>query len=128
MAVVEKSVGIVLPEVGLDAADRKIHLRHLPSRRVGVLPINGDIFNISGMILNKLCRLHEHTARTAARIVHATFVGLQHVYQRFDNAGRRIEFAGEFSFRLGKFRKTVLIGASQNIFRVAMFVHPNIRK
>lgn len=46
----------------------KVHLCHLPCCRVGILTEHRDFIDVTTMVLNKLCGLHEHTARAAAWI------------------------------------------------------------
>ena len=76
MAIIEKGIRIISPEIGLDTANRQVHLRHFPCRRIGILTINRYIIDISRVTLDELCRLYKHTTRTAARIVNTTFIRL----------------------------------------------------
>ena len=72
----EKGIRIILSEIGLDTANRQVHLRHFPCRRIGILTIDRYIIDISGVALDELCRLYKHTTRTAARIVNTAFIRL----------------------------------------------------
>ena len=38
VAVIEEGIGVEFAEVGINAANGKVHLRHLPCGRVGILP------------------------------------------------------------------------------------------
>ena len=70
------AVAEIVAEIGLDTANRQVHLRHFPCRRIGILTIDRYIIDISGVALDELCRLYKHTTRTAARIVNTTFIRL----------------------------------------------------
>jgi hypothetical protein len=77
-------------------------LCHFPCGRVAVLSEYRDVVYVSLVFIDKLGRLYEHTARTAAGVVYAAAIGLQHFYQRADNTGRGVELSGQFAFSLGK--------------------------
>lgn len=71
VAVVEEGVGVELSQVGLDAPDGEVHLRHLPSCRIGILPIDGDVVDVALVVLDELRGLYEHPARAATRVIDA---------------------------------------------------------
>ena len=98
----KKCVCRILSQIGINAANSKVHLCHLPSGCVGFLTINRDIINVPRMVFNELCALNKHTAGTTARIVYAPLKRLQNLNQRPNNTGRRIEFTAAFSFLLCK--------------------------
>ena len=126
VAVVEEGIGVILSEVGLDATNSQVHLRHLPGCRVRVLTIDRDLVDIAGVALDKLCRLHKHTARAAARVIDTTCVGLQDINKGLDNAGRGVKFARQLALSLGKLREAVFVGTTEDILRVAVLVHLDI--
>ena len=68
VAVVEERVGIELAEVSLNTANGKVHLRHLPCGRVGVLTKDGNLVDIATVVFDEFCRLDEHAAGAAARV------------------------------------------------------------
>ena len=102
VAVVEEGVGVVLPQVGLDAPDGEVHLRHLPRRGVRILAVDRDVVDVAGVALDEARRLHEHPARTAAGVVDTPPEGLQHLHEGFDHARRGVEFAGQLALGLGE--------------------------
>ena len=79
MTIVEESVRVVTAEVGFDTTDGKVHLCHLPCCRVRVLSEHRNVAQIAAVVLNELCALDEHTARSAAGVIYASIVGLQHM-------------------------------------------------
>ena len=66
--VVYVSVSVEFAEVGIDAADSKVHLRHFPCGGVEFLTVNGNVIDASAVLLDELSGLDEHTARAAAGI------------------------------------------------------------
>ena len=123
MAIVEECVSVVAAEVGFDATDGKVHLRHLPCGRVGVLSEHGYVTQITAVVFDELCALNEHTARSAARVVHAAIVGLQHFDQCAYNAGGGIELASQLAFLLGKLGKAVFVCSAEDIAAAACVHH-----
>ena len=126
MLVVEECIGSKLTQVCLNATDGQIHLCHLPGRWVAILSEYGDVVEAALMFVDESGRLHKHAARTAARVVHATAKRLQHLDQRTHNAGRRVEFASQLAFGFGKLGEAIFVGATQNVFRVAMLFHLDV--
>lgn len=126
VAVVEEGVGVVLPQVGLDAPDGEVHLRHLPRRGVRILAVDRDVVDVAGVALDEARRLHEHPARTAAGVVDTPPEGLQHLHEGFDHARRGVEFAGQLALGLGEARETVFVGAAEDVLRVAVLVHADV--
>ena len=68
VAVIEEGIGVVLAQVGLNAADGQVHLRHLPGGGVGVLAEYGNPVDVAAVVLHELGRLHEHAAAAAAGV------------------------------------------------------------
>ena len=64
----------------------------------------------------------------AARVVNAAVIRLQYLDKRADDAGGRVKFSGKIALLFRKFRETILIGAPENIFAVAVLHHLNISK
>ena len=128
MAVVEEGVGVVLPQVGLDAPDGEVHLRHLPRRGVRILAVDRDVVDVAGVALDEARRLHEHPARTAAGVVDTPPEGLQHLHKGLDHAGRGVEFARQLALGLGEAREAVFVGAAEDVLRVAVLVHADVGK
>jgi len=76
MAVIKECICIELAEISFNTPNSKIHLRHFPCGRVGVLTENGNLVDVTAVVLNKLCGLNKHTARAAAGIVNTPVIGL----------------------------------------------------
>ena len=91
--VITETVTPTVAKVCLQTADGKVHVCHLPGVGVELLTIDGDIAQVTLMLLNELGTLHKHTARTTGRVIDAAFKGLKHFYDGTDNAGRGIEFS-----------------------------------
>ena len=68
MAVIKESIRIKFAKVSFDSSNRKVHLRHFPSSRVGVLTKHRNFVDVTAMILDELCRLHKHSAAAATGI------------------------------------------------------------
>jgi len=126
VAVVEEGVGVVLPQVGLDAPDGEVHLRHLPRRGVRILAVNRDVVDVARVALDEARRLHEHPARTAAGVIDTPPEGLQHLNEGLDDARRGVEFARQFALGLGEAREAVFVGAAEDVLRVAVLVHADV--
>ena len=126
VAVVEEGIGVILAQVGFNAADGQIHLRHLPGGGVGVLTEHGNPVDIAAVVLNEPGRLHEHAAAAAAGVVDPAVIGLQNLHQRAHHAGGGVEFPGELALLLGKFGQAVFIGAAQDVLAVAVLHHLNV--
>ena len=67
------------------------------------------------MRLDELFRLHEHAARTAAGVVDAAFVGLQHFNHGADDRARGVELAAALAFAACELAKEVFIDPAQHI-------------
>ena len=103
-------------------------MRHLPRIRVCLLTVDADFAQVSLVALYKLGALHKHTAASAARVIDSALVGFQYLYQRADNAGRRVELATILALQTGKLLQTVFIGSAQEVFLLTRIVHCYIRK
>ena len=124
--IIEERICGKFPQISFYATNSKIHLSHFPCGRVTVLPEHGNVVDVTLMPFNEFGRLYKHSSRTATRIIDTTTVWLKHFDQCTDNASWCIKLASQFSFRLGKFGKTVFVGSSQYVFGIAMFFHLNI--
>ena len=69
----------------VDAADGQVHLAETPGGGVGLLAVDGDVGAVAAVLLDELLGLDEHAARTAAGIVDAALVGLDHLHQQADH-------------------------------------------
>ena len=126
VAVIEEGIGVEFAKVSVNTANGKVHLRHLPCGRVGILPVDRNVVDISAVALDKFCRLHKHSAAPAAWIIHPSMIGLQNFYQCANHAGRRVEFARQLALLLGKFGKAVFIGSAENVLLVPVLDHADV--
>ena len=128
VAVLEKCICIELSQIGLDTSYGKVHRGHLPGSGIALLAIDRQIVDLASMVLHEIGRLHEHATGSAARVVHTAMIGLDNLNQRSNNTGWGIELSGVLPFLLGKLRKTVLVGAPENVSGVALLGHFHIRE
>ena len=70
---------VTMSDLGVDAADRKVHLGEAPRRVVGFLSPDRDVADSAAVCFDELLALHEHAARAAARVVDAALVGGEHL-------------------------------------------------
>lgn len=61
-------------QVEVDAAYGEVHRCQSPSGGIRFLPEDSHITQLATVGLNKLFRLHKHTTRTAARVIHFAVV------------------------------------------------------
>ena len=59
--------------------------------------------------------LHEHAGRTAARVVHPSFVRFQHLHQQLHDTPGGVELAAALAFRAGELRQEVFVNAPQHV-------------
>ena len=126
--VIIECVGKDIAQVRIQATDGKVHVRHLPRIRVCLLTVDTNLAQVSLVALYKLGALYKHTAASAARVINSALVRLQNLYQRADNAGRRIELATILALQAGKLLQTVFVGSAQQVFLLASIVHFYVRK
>ena len=126
VAIVKKGIGVISAQVGVNAPDGQVHLRHLPGGGVGILPIDRNIIDVPGVVFHEFRRLHEHAAAAAAGVVHPPVEGLEHLHQRFYHAFRREKFPRQLALVLGELPQAVLIGVAQNIPLAAVLDHLDI--
>ena len=91
MQVVVEAVSILLAKVGVDAANRQVHMRQPPSRWIRLLTVNADVADTSAVGFYELFTLHEHAAGTATGIEHAAFVWREHFNKHLNHATGRVE-------------------------------------
>jgi len=130
-----ETVGVLVAEIGFDAANGEVHLRQLPRGRVALLTEDADVaFGFGkgvsrarvaiagGVFFDELDRLHEHAARTAAGIEHAALVRGKHFDEQLDDAAGRVELPAFLAFRAGKLGEEILVHAPEDVFRPALRV------
>jgi hypothetical protein len=67
--------GVAVGDLGVYAADRKIHLRQTPGGVVRFLPVDRDVAELAAVRLDELLAADEHSARSAAGIVNRPLYG-----------------------------------------------------
>src|SRR4051794_32118798 len=76
------------------------------------------------MLGDEAFRLNEHPAGTAARIIDAAFVWLEHFDEHANDGTRRIELTTTLAFSSGKLAEKILVDATENVRRVrSLLVH-----
>ena len=93
MLVIAEGVAPAVAEVGVKSADGKVHVCHLPRIGIKLLTVYRHVAQVALMLLNELGTLHEHTARTAGRVIHPALKRLQHLDDGAHYARRSIELA-----------------------------------
>ena len=107
------------PQVAVQAVNGEVHLRHPPGALHVLLPVDRQLHRVVIVRGQELLRLHEHAARTTARVVDPAFAGLQHLDDGAHNAGRCVELATPASLRQGELRQKILVHLPQQIPRPA---------
>ncbi len=80
-------VGVTELYVPVNAVNEQVHPAEAVSKVLTLLPVERE----QPVVLREDVRLHEHSARTAARVVNHTFFRLKHGDQRPHNAhGREV--------------------------------------
>ncbi len=110
-----KTTLIVPADICIDALHSEVHLGKTPGRVVDLLTINGNVIAPPTMLLNELFRLHEHSARTAAWVIDASFIGLQHLDQRSHHGTRRKELTAALAFGTRKAGEEIFVDPAQKI-------------
>ena len=120
MLIVEKRVGGFASQIEVDAANHEVHRHQTPRRVVAFLPVNRDVLFarlvMFGLVaFNKLFRLHEHSARTAARVVNASRMWRQNLHEYSNHRFGRVKLAAFLTFRAGELSQKILVNLTQNI-------------
>lgn len=69
-----KDVGVVRPDIAVDAANGKVHLAQSPRRVVALLPVDGQVADAATVGQHELLGRQEHTARSATGVIDAALV------------------------------------------------------
>src|SRR5207247_8850438 len=117
--VVMESVGVVGAEVGLDTADRQVHLGQAPGCGVGLLAEDRDVAEAAAVLANELLALDEHAARPAAGVVHPAPVRLDQLHQEPHDRTWGIELAALLAHGAGELAEEVLVDAPEDVIRAA---------
>ena len=119
-----EAVGVLLAEVGVDAADGEVHLRQPPGGVVGFLAVDADVADCRPPCAShELSRdLNEHAAGAAAGVEDAALVRREHLDQQPDDAAGRVELAALLAFGAGELREEVLVDAAQDVLGAVLLV------
>ncbi len=117
-----EGIGVVRPEVVVNAADREVHLGQPPGGRVGLLPVHADIADPATMAFGEFLALDEHATRATAGVVHAALIRRQHLDQQLHYRLRRVKLAAPLAFSRGKHAQKILVHTAQNILATAGLV------
>jgi len=79
VAVVQE--GISQFQLGVDAADCQVHACQAQGGGVGLLPVDGKVFDAPLVVEHEFFALHKHTATATAAVVDASVEGLDHLHQ-----------------------------------------------
>ncbi len=112
VAIVKERICIELAEVSFNTANSKIHLRHLPCGRVGVLTKDGNLVDVAAVIFDELCGLNEHTARAAARVINTSIKRLQYFNKGTHDTRGSIELTSKFAYSYVRPRMSLLFPCS----------------
>ena len=113
--VAKERISGLVTKVGLDAPERQVHMGEPPSRRVRLLAEDGNVRPTPAVSLDEPLGLDEHPARPATRVVNAAVVGLQHLDQQADHAGRGEEFAPELPLGLRELAEEVFVDPAEGV-------------
>src|SRR5690606_1817480 len=103
-----------------DAADREVHLRELPRRRVPLLAVDREVRALAAVGFDELLRLHEHAARAAAGVEDAALVGLDHLDQHAADRRGRVELAAELALGARELGEEVLVDAAEDVLALVV--------
>ena len=97
MLVIKERISIIFTQIRFQPTDGQIHSRHLPSRRVAILTVDGNILQIALVFIDELGRLYEHSTGTTGRVINSSLEGLDNLNNSPNDTGRSIEFTVLFS-------------------------------
>jgi hypothetical protein len=102
-------------QVGVDAAQRQVHLGQPPRRRHELLPVDGQVVAPAPVGGDELRRLHEHPSRSAARVEHPPVIRLDDLDQEPDDRPGRVELAGVASLGGREPAEEVLVHPAEHV-------------
>src|SRR5581483_11075886 len=115
MQVAMEAVGVLGSEVGVDAANREVHLGEPPRGGVGLLPVDRDVAELPTMLADERLALDEHAARSAAWVVDAPLERLDHLDNQAHDASRGVELAALLAFSAGELAEEVFVDAAEDV-------------
>ena len=111
-----KRRGILFSETMGNTPYRKIHFTKPPCIRIALLSDNRNIVTVSVMLINKLHRLHKHSAAAAAGIIYHSAVWLYHFSDQLYYTGRSVEFTVFLCPCSSVCLKKILIHSADKVF------------
>ena len=115
MLILEKAIGRHLTQIGGDAANGQVHLGQLVRGGGQLLPVDGDVLAVALVAVDKLQRLHEHTARSTAGVIDLALERLDHLGNQVDHAFGRVELTSTLAFSGCEFAQKVLVHPPNDI-------------
>ena len=116
MEIAPEGVGLLVAEVGLDAADGEVHHGEAAGGGVALLAVDADVAEPAAVGFDEFFRLHEHAAGAAAGIVDAAFVGSEHLDEEAHDALRGVELAAVLALGAGELAEEVFVDAAEDVF------------
>jgi len=102
MQIAVETIGVLLAEVALNAANGEVHLRQPPGGVVRFLAVDADVADFATVGLDELFRLNKHAAGTAAGVIDAAFIRRKHFDKQAHDTTRRIELAALLTLGAGE--------------------------
>src|SRR5690242_3919846 len=84
---------VAVGDLGVNAANREVHLREAPGRVVRLLAVDRDVSDPTTVGLDELLALDEHATRSAARVVDAAAVRGEHLNEGADDVAGCVKLA-----------------------------------
>ncbi len=113
--VAAEGVGLLGPEVGLEAAQGEIHDGQAAGGGVALLAINRDVAELAAVGFDEFLGLHEHAPGAAAGVVDAALVRREHADEEADDAARGVELAAILPLGAGELGQKVFIDPAENV-------------
>src|SRR5437899_4922578 len=117
-----EAVGGLEAEIAFDAADGEVHSRQPPRRGIAFLSEDADVaFGFPAIAIARgvgfyeFNRLHEHAARTAARVEDSAFPGREHFDEELDDATGRIELPAFLALGACELAEEIFIDAPDDV-------------
>ena len=101
--------------VCIDATYGEVHARQLVCGLGIFLSVDRDVLLVAVVRFYELHRLHEHTARTAARVINFAVVWLNHLSDKIHDALRRVELTLALTLGNGELAQKELVDTTDDV-------------